>query len=55
MKKVSSNFYKSYFLSKDKYSLPYVDIKIAISKDYFSVNKKGKWITNETSRIKDTF
>ncbi len=55
MKKVSSNFYKSYFLSKDKYSLPYVDIKIAISKDYFSVNKKGKWITNETSRIKGHF
>ena len=55
MKKESLNFYKSYFLSKDKYSLPYTDIKIALSKDYYSVNKKGKWITNKVSRIKGHF
>ena len=55
MKKESLNFYKSYFLSRDKYSLPYTDVKIALSRDYFSVNKKGKWITNQDSRIKGHF
>ena len=52
LKNTSLNFYKSYFLSKKKHSLPFVDLKIAISKDYFSVNKKNKWITNEFSRAK---
>ena len=52
LKKNSLNFYKSYFLSKNKSSLPYTDIKIAISKDYYSINKKGKWITNQISRTK---
>ena len=55
MQKESLNFYKSYFLSKDKYSLPYTDIKIALSKDYFSVNKKSKWITNQVSRTNGHF
>ena len=45
-------FYKSYFLSKENNLLPFVDAKIAISKDFFSVNKKNKWITNHFSRIK---
>ena len=52
LKKNSLNFYKSYFLSKSKSSLPYTDIKIAISKDYYSINRKGKWITNLISRTK---
>ena len=52
LKKNSLYFYKSYFLSKNKSSLPYTDIKIAISKDYYSINKKGKWITNQISRTK---
>ena len=43
------SFYKSYFLNK-KFSLPYVAAKIAISKDYFTINKKSKWITNDSSR-----
>ena len=51
MKNDSLNFYKSYILSKDKKKLPYTDVKIAISRDYFSVNKKGKWITNRYSRL----
>ena len=51
MKIDSLNFYKSYILSKDKQKLPYTDVKIAISKDYFSVNKKSKWITNNYSRL----
>ncbi len=52
LKKEALNFYKSYLLSKSKNDLPLVDAKIAISKDFFSVNKKKKWITNEASRNK---
>lgn len=44
-----NDFYKSYFINK-KLLIPLVTAKIAISKDYQSINKKGKWITNETSR-----
>ena len=44
-----SKFYKSYFINK-KLSLPLIDAKIAISNDYLTINKKNKWITNETSR-----
>ncbi len=51
----SINFYKSYILSKNINSLPYTDIKIALSKDYFSVNKKNKWITNKFSRKQGQF
>ena len=43
------NFYKSYIKNKVE-DLPYIDAKIAISKDYFSINKKYKWITNSLSR-----
>ena len=44
-----SNFYQSYFINK-RLSIPFVTGKIAISKDYFTINKKNKWITNGTSR-----
>jgi len=50
LKKDALNFYKSYFLFKNKKSLPFVDAKIAISKDFLSVSKKSKWITNNQSR-----
>ena len=43
------NFYKSYFLNKIK-NFPLIDAKIAVSKDFFSINKKNKWITNSRSR-----
>ncbi len=43
------NFYQSYFLSK-KNNIPLIDAKIAISKDYFTINKKSKWVTNSLSR-----
>ncbi len=43
------NFYQSYFLTK-KSEVPFVDAKIAISKDYFTIDKKAKWITNSFSR-----
>ena len=49
IKKKNQNFYKSYFINK-KYNLPLVDAKIAISNDYFTINKKNKWITNLRSR-----
>lgn len=44
-----SNFYKSYFLNK-KFLIPFISAKIAISKDYFTINKNKKWITNNISR-----
>jgi len=43
------NFYRSYIKNRQK-NLPYVTSKIAISKDFFTKNKKNKWITNEHSR-----
>jgi len=52
LKKKAKVFYKSYFLSQKNNDLPFLDAKIAISKDYFSVNKKKKWITNFLSRNK---
>ena len=42
-------FYKSYFYNKKNYK-PYVTGKIAISKDHKTINKKGRWITNSSSR-----
>ena len=43
------NFYKSYYVNK-KFSIPFVTEKIELSKDGYSISKKEKWITNETSR-----
>ena len=43
------NFYKSYVINK-KRNIPYISAKIAISKDFFTINKKSKWITNTHSR-----
>ncbi len=42
-------FYRSYLKSK-KNNLPFVTCKLALSKDYFTINKKYKWITNQYSR-----
>ena len=47
--KKNSKFYQSYFVNK-KLSIPFVASKIAISRDYLTINKKDKWITNERSR-----
>lgn len=44
-----NNFYKSYYLNKIN-RLPLIDGKIALSKDFFTINKKSKWITNYRSR-----
>tara|TARA_Y100000768_G_scaffold162840_1_gene121838 strand:+ start:939 stop:2003 length:1065 start_codon:yes stop_codon:yes gene_type:complete len=42
-------FYRSYFINK-KLSIPFVAAKIAVSRDYLTINKKNKWITNKFSR-----
>jgi len=52
LKKEALKFYKSYFISKENKTTPYIDAKIAISKDYFSKNIKKKWITNDISRTR---
>ena len=49
LKDYGMSFYKDY-LFKHSLSLPLIDAKIAISKDYFTKDKKNKWITNEHSR-----
>ncbi len=43
------NFYNCYYLNKIQ-QLPLVDAKIAISKDFYTINKNSKWITNLRSR-----
>ena len=45
----NKDFYRSYYLNKLN-NIPLIDAKIATSKDYFTVNKKSKWITNSRSR-----
>ena len=52
LKKIESknkNFYDSYFINK-KTKQPYLSAKIAISHDYFTINKRSQWITNSRSR-----
>ena len=43
------SFYTSYIRFKEK-KIPFVTCKLAISKDFFTINKKKDWITNEFSR-----
>ena len=49
VKQIKNDFYKSYFLNK-KHMTTFVDAKLAISKDYYTINKRSKWITNLRSR-----
>ena len=44
-----NDFYQSYIINRTK-NIPLIDAKIAISKDYFTINKKSKWITCDLSR-----
>ena len=44
-----NKFYKSYIINK-KLNIPFISAKLALSKDYFTINNKGKWITNNSSR-----
>ena len=47
--KLAKKFYQSYFLQTTT-QLPFIDAKLAISNDLFTINKKNKWITNIKSR-----
>ncbi len=49
LKKKGLEFYESYSRYKNN-KLPVIDSKLGLSKDYYTKNKKGKWITNERSR-----
>jgi len=49
LKKFGTNFYKYHFIKHNEI-LPYLDGKIAISKDYYTISKNSKWITNQYSR-----
>lgn len=49
LKKEINLFYRSYLKFK-KNNFPFVTCKLAISKDFYTINKKNKWITNEFSR-----
>jgi diaminohydroxyphosphoribosylaminopyrimidine deaminase/5-amino-6-(5-phosphoribosylamino)uracil reductase len=49
LKSFAKNFYQSYFAQSFK-GLPLIDGKLAVSKDFFSINKKKRWITNIKSR-----
>ena len=49
LSKEINHFYRSYNKSK-KSLFPFVTLKIALSKDFYTVNKKNKWITNKYSR-----
>lgn len=49
--KFGKEFYKDY-LDYSKKTLPLIDGKIALSKDFYSIDKNKKWITNKHSRIR---
>ncbi len=49
LKDYSKDFYKSYKLLHSS-NLPLIDAKIAITRDYYTKEKKQKWITNQHSR-----
>ncbi len=44
-----TDFYESYFTNFYK-EIPLIDAKLGLSKDYYTINKKSKWITNSASR-----
>ena len=48
---IHKDFYVSYFINKLN-EIPLVDAKIAFSKDYFTISKKKRWITNNSSRAR---
>ena len=49
IKNFATKFYESYILQSSK-SIPFIDAKLAVSKDFFTINKKQKWITDYSSR-----
>ena len=49
LKSYGQKFYKSYLVQSSKQTI-FIDAKLAVSKDYLTINKKNKWITNISSR-----
>ena len=49
--KVVKDFYRNYFLSKEK-KIPFVTLKLAVSKDFKTISKRKRWITNFYSRAR---
>jgi len=49
LSKEIKKFYKDYYIFK-KNDLPFVTLKVALSKDFYTKNNKKKWITNNFSR-----
>ncbi len=49
LKKIGKDFYQSYFLQSSS-KLPFIDGKLAASKDDYTINRKDRWITNSQSR-----
>jgi len=45
----AKNFYQSYFIQPTN-ELPFIDGKLAVSKDFLTIRKKNRWITNYKSR-----
>ena len=54
LKKTGLIFYENYRIQHSQ-DTPLIDAKIAISKDYYTINKKSKWVTNNQSRIRAQF
>jgi len=49
LKNFGKNFYKDYFMQHSG-GLPFIDGRLAVSKDFYSINKKNRWVTNIKSR-----
>ena len=49
LKLKTKKFYESYFVNRVN-GTPFVTAKLALSKDFFTINKKKEWITNKYSR-----
>jgi|LWDU01.1.fsa_nt_gi diaminohydroxyphosphoribosylaminopyrimidine deaminase/5-amino-6-(5-phosphoribosylamino)uracil reductase len=49
LSKQIKKFYKDYYIFK-KNDLPFVTLKVALTNDFYTKNKKKKWITNYFSR-----
>ncbi len=49
LKSFAKDFYQSYFLQFTDH-IPHTDVKLAISKDMYTINQEGKWVTNTRSR-----
>ncbi len=50
LKKEVSDFYRSYINYKKKSLFPFVTCKLAVSKDFYTIDTRSRWITNKFSR-----